>query len=77
MPIRPKNINAISIHLDPVESRGVRLSDSPTVPNAEKHSKTIRLNANWPSINEIANEPRLMINKDMITMAKALLTEYS
>jgi hypothetical protein len=77
IPILPININEISIHFEPAESRGVRFIESPTVPNAEKHSKTILRSPSDPSIMKIANEPKPMRVKDITIIEKALLTEYS
>ena len=77
IPILPININEISIHFEPAESRGVRFIESPTVPNAEKHSKTILRSPSEPSIRKIAKEPRPISVKDTTIIENALLTEYS
>jgi len=77
IPILPININEISIHFEPAESSGVRFIESPTVPKAEKHSKTILRSPSDPSIMKIANEPKPMRVKDITIIEKALLTEYS
>jgi hypothetical protein len=77
IPILPININEISIHFEPAESSGVRFIESPTVPNAEKHSKTIRRSPSDPSIRKIAKEPSPIRVKDTTIIEKALFTEYS
>ena len=77
IPILPININEISIHFEPAESSGVRFIESPTVPNAEKHSKTILRSPSDPSIRKIAKEPRPITVKDIKIIEKALLTVYS
>ena len=77
IPILPININEISIHFEPAESSGVRFIESPTVPNAEKHSKTILKSPSDPSNRKIAKEPRPMRVKDITIIENALFTEYS
>lgn len=77
IPILPKNINETSIHFEPAESSGVRFIESPTVLNAEKHSKTILKSPSDPSIRKIAKEPKPMRVKDITIIEKALLTENS
>jgi hypothetical protein len=76
-PIRPRYIRKIRISLDPSESKGVRFRDSPTVPNAEKHSKTILSKPYSPSIKKMAKTPDKIIKTESIIIANALLTEYS
>jgi hypothetical protein len=59
------------------ESFGVRSSDNPTVPNAEKHSKMILSIPYFPSKAKIPKEPRTIVKIDIVIIANALLTEYS
>ena len=77
IPILPKNINDMSIHFDPDESRGVRFIERPTVLKAEKHSKTILSRPSDPSIKKIEKEPKAMMVKDISMIENALFTEYS
>ena len=76
-PILPRYISQIRISFDPSESKGVRLRESPTVPKAEKHSKTIFRRPKSPSIKKIANIPIRIITTDNMMIANALFTEYS
>jgi hypothetical protein len=77
IPIRPMNIREMRIHFEDADNKGVRLIERPTVPKAEKQSKTILNKPNCPSIRKMANDPRPMRSNDMRMIEKALLTEYS
>jgi hypothetical protein len=77
VPILPMYINVIRIIFDPSESSGVRFIESPTVPKAEKHSKTTRNIPYCPSIRKIPNEPIDIIMSESAIIANALFTEYS
>jgi hypothetical protein len=77
LPIRPTYIRTIRIYFEGVERFGVRSNDSPTVPNAEKHSKIIRYIPNFPSMVYIPKAPIKMIKIESVIIAKALFTEYS
>jgi len=77
IPILPRNIREIRIHFDGADNNGVRFIESPTVPKAEKQSKTIRRSPNSPSIRKMANDPNPIRTRDTKMIEKALFTEYS
>jgi len=70
-------INMIKMYLDGSDSLGVRSSDKPTVPKAEKHSKMILSIPRCPSKINTAKAPITMVNIDSMIIANALFTEYS